>query len=136
MAVTIPRPVLFLDDEKSYVGLMTELLSDNLNCAILPFNRPDDALAALPRADAGMIVTDYYMPLMNGIEFLYRARAVCPAVVAIMITGHQIELGGQDLSHVPGLRTILFKPVRWRLLAEAIIQHWPDANPPVLKEGL
>ena len=136
MAIINPRPVLFLDDEHSYVGLMTELLSDNLDCPILPFTRSDDALAALPRANVGMIVTDYYMPLMNGIEFLFRAHAACPTVVAIMITGHQIELGGQDLSHVPGLRTVLFKPVRWRLLAEAIIQHWPDGNPPVLKESL
>jgi DNA-binding NtrC family response regulator len=135
MTALNPRPVLFLDDEQSYVGLMIELLSDNLNCSILPFTRPEDALAALPCADVGMIVTDYYMPLMNGIEFLYRARAVCPTVVAIMITGHQIELGGQDLSHVPGLRTVLFKPIRWRLLAETIIQHWPDGNPPVLKES-
>jgi DNA-binding NtrC family response regulator len=136
MAVLNPRPVLFLDDEQSYVGLMTELLSDNLNCPILPFTRPDEALAALPRADVGMIVTDYYMPLMTGLEFLDRARAVCPTVVAILISGHEIELGGQDLGRVPGLRTVLFKPVRWRLLAETIIQHWPDGNPPVLKESL
>jgi hypothetical protein len=31
MAIINPRPVLFLDDEHSYVGLMTELLSDNLD---------------------------------------------------------------------------------------------------------
>jgi DNA-binding NtrC family response regulator len=136
MTAINPRPVLFLDDEQSYVGLMTELLSDNLNCPILAYTRPEDALAALPRADVGMIVTDYYMPLMNGIEFLYRAHATCPTVAAIMITGHQIELGEQDLSHVPGLRTVLSKPIRWRLLAETIIQHWPDGNPPVLKESL
>jgi two-component SAPR family response regulator len=133
MAVLNPRPVLFLDDERSYVELMAELLSENLNCLILPFTRPDEALMALPSTHVGMIVTDYYMPLMNGIEFLHRAREACPTITAIMITGHQIELGGQDMTVVPGLRKVLFKPVRWRLLAETIIQHWPDGNPPALK---
>ncbi|MDD2764746.1 MAG: response regulator [Opitutaceae bacterium] len=130
MDTPTPRAVLFLDDEQSYVDLMTQLLSDNLNCPILAYTRPQEALAALSRQDVALIVTDYSMPAMNGIDFLVRAHAACPQVAAIMITGHQIELAGQDLSHVPGLREMLFKPIRWRLLAETIIRHWPDGNPP------
>lgn len=136
MAPSVPKAVLFLDDEQSYVELMTQLLSDNLDCPVLPYTRPHAALAALPRLDVAMIVTDYSMPLMNGIDFLYRAHAVCPQIAAIMITGHRIELEDKDLSHVPGLRTTLFKPISWRMLAENIIKHWPDANPPVLKADL
>ena len=135
MNVTQPRPVLFLDDERSYLAMMTELLSGHLNCPIVPFTRPQDALAALPPLDPGMIVTDFSMPVMNGIDFLCRARAMGSNVPAIIITGHQIELAGRDLSQVPGLRATLFKPVAWRQLAEQIIQHWPDQNPPALKAG-
>ena len=129
-----PKAVLFLDDEQSYVELMTQLLSDNLNCPILAYTRPHEALAALPHLDVAMIVTDYSMHMMNGIEFLYRAHAVCPQIAAVMITGHRIELADKDLSHVPGLKATLFKPISWRTLAENIIKHWPDANRPVLKE--
>jgi DNA-binding NtrC family response regulator len=133
--ITVPssRPLLFLDDERSYVGLMTELLTDNLTCRVLPYTRPEDALAALPGLDVGMIVTDYCMPFMNGIEYIFRAREIRP-VAAIMITGHQIELSGRDLSIVPGLRKVLFKPVGWRNLADTIIRHWPDARPPALRD--
>jgi len=97
------------------------------------FTRPEDALAVLPTLNPAVIVTDFSMPGMNGIEFLYRAHANGSSVGAIMITGHQIELGWQDLSHVPGLRATLYKPVGWRQLAELIIQHWPDEDRPVLK---
>ena len=130
-----PRAVLFLDDEKSYVELMTQLLSDHLNCPILGYTRPKDALADLPKLDVAMIVTDYSMPVMNGIAFIASAYATSPRVHAVMITGHQIELAGADFSHVPGLRETLFKPVTWRQLAEQIIRHWPDNHPPTLRDG-
>jgi putative two-component system response regulator len=133
MNVIQTRPILFLDDERLYLEMMTLLLSEHLSCLIAPFTRPADALAALPRLDPGIIITDFSMPEMNGIDFLYRVRAIGSTARAIMITGHQIELGWQDLSHVPGLRATLFKPVGWRELAEQIIQHWPDQNPPGLK---
>lgn len=131
-----PRAVLFLDDEKSYVELMTQLLSDNLNCPIVGYTRPLEALADLPRLNVAMIVTDYSMPVMSGIAFLHRAHAVCPRINAVMITGHQIELDGTDFSEVPGLRETLFKPVTWRTLARHIIKHWPDENPPMMRVDL
>jgi DNA-binding NtrC family response regulator len=130
-----PKAVLFLDDEKSYVELMTQLLSDHLDCPVLGYTRPKDALADLPRLNVGMIVTDYSMPVMNGIEFIRHAHAACPEAGAVMITGHQIELAGTDFTQIPGLCETLFKPVTWRLLAQRIIKHWPDGNPPVLREN-
>ena len=128
-----PKAVLFLDDEQSYVELMTQLLTDNLDCPIRAYTRPQEALAALPRLDVALIVTDYSMPVMNGIDFLHRAHAVCPQAAAVMITGQRIELADKDLSHVPGLKATLFKPISWRTLAENIIKYWPGADQPVLK---
>ena len=133
MTPTQPKSVLFLDDERSYVDLMGQLLMEHLNCEVLLYTHPQDALDALPRVNAGIIVTDYYMPIMNGIEFIRRARDVCPQLPAIMITGHQIALADEDLDHVPGLCGTLFKPVTWRVLAENIIKYWPDKNPPSFK---
>jgi DNA-binding NtrC family response regulator len=132
----VSKAVLFLDDERSYVDLMVQLLSENLNCRVLGYTHARDALAALPQLNVAMIITDYYMPSMNGIDFLHQARTVCPEVAAIMITGHQIELAEEDLTRVPGLRATLFKPIGWRTLAENIVMHWPDFNPPMLKEDL
>jgi CheY-like chemotaxis protein len=115
--------------------MMTELLSEHISCPIVSFTLPLEALAALPRLNPGMIVTDFSMPVMNGIDFLHAARAAGSTAAAIMITGHQIELDWQDLSHVPGLHATLFKPVGWRQLAEKIIEFWPDQNPPVLDKN-
>ncbi len=105
-------------------------------CPIVPFLRPQEALAALPQLDPGITVTNFSITEMNGIDLLHQAHAVHPALNASMITGHQIELGWQDLSDLPGLRAILFKPVSWRELANQIIQYWPDGNPPEFRSEL
>ncbi len=135
-ASPLPRCIVFLDDEKSYVELMTQLLSENLGVPVVGYSRPADALAGLPAHNVAVIVTDYSMPGMNGIDFLHQAHAVCPEAVAIMITGHQIELDGADLSYVPGLREALFKPITWRTLAAQIVRHWPGDNPPRLRGSM
>lgn len=127
------KAVLFLDDEKSYVELMTQLLVDHLTCPVLGYTRPADALADLPRLQVGVIVTDYSMPTMNGIDFLRQVHVVSPRISSLMITGHQIELAGKDLTDIPGLRETLYKPVTWRTLVDHIIKNWPDDHPPSLK---
>jgi DNA-binding NtrC family response regulator len=129
-----PKPVLFLDDEATYLDMMVQLLSVHLNCRICAYTRPDEALAALPSVSPAMVVTDYNMPTMTGIEFLQQAHAMMPGLAAIMITGHRIEFEDMDLSQVPGLRATLFKPLRARTVAAQIVAHWPDENPPVLRD--
>ena len=70
------RSVLFLDDEQSYVDLMGYLLAEHLACPILTHTKPKDALAALPGSNVAVIVTDYYMPVMNGLEFIRDRKSV------------------------------------------------------------
>lgn len=78
MSQTANKAVVVLDDEQSYAELLTQLLTDSLSCPVHTFTRPLDAIAALPGIDAGMIVTDYFMPQLNGIEFITEARKILP----------------------------------------------------------
>jgi DNA-binding NtrC family response regulator len=120
------KALVIVDDEKSYSDLLAKLLGDSLRCPIRAFVRPLDALAAIPGLNAGLIVTDYYMPGINGLEFVRRLQSVAPDVPVVMITGHMMELADTDYSDLPALKTILAKPFSWRLLADEIIRHWPE----------
>ena len=71
--------VLFVDDEQSYVSLMTQLLGNNLHCPILTYTKPREALVTLSHLNIGMIVTDYSMPAMNGLDFIRQAAVIAPA---------------------------------------------------------
>ena len=127
------KTLVIVDDEKSYVDLLAQLLTEHMSCPVATFTRPVDALAALPQLAVGMVVTDYYMPQLNGLEFILRARQIWPAVPFIIITGHGVHFAPDDYAHVPELRTVLHKPFKWRALAEEIVRYWGDSDGPNLK---
>lgn len=134
---TTPRPaIVIVDDERSYVDLLSQMLLDNLECDVYAFTRPDAALLALPTIEVGVVVSDYFMPEMDGVEFIRRASAIAPHAAFIMISGHDLDSIEHELVRLKGLRSRLQKPFGWRPLAEAVIQVWPGAGAPVYRVEL
>ena len=133
-----PRKVIVIvDDEPSYAGLMVQLLSDSLDCRVIAFTNPVDALAALPTLDVGVVVTDFSMPVLNGLEFVLQAEPMLPGTSFIVATGHTVGLPIESFARIPSVKALLRKPVSWRKLAEEVLRVWPDAaNMPTLKPEL
>lgn len=124
---------MLVDDEKSYLDLMSQLLGDRISNPVHTFTRPLSALEALPGLEVGIIVTDYYMPQLNGLEFIVRAREIKPHAPFLIITGHGVHLSQEDFVHLPELKGILHKPFSWQLLAAEIARHWDGPDAPVIK---
>ncbi|MBP6508372.1 MAG: response regulator [Opitutaceae bacterium] len=120
------KAVVVLDDEKSYADLLSQLLTDSLVCPVHTFNRPFDALAALPDLDVGVVVTDYFMPQLNGIEFIAEASKILPDVPFLIITGHPLKLTDEALARLPTLKAVLPKPFNWQKLTDEIVRYWPE----------
>jgi DNA-binding NtrC family response regulator len=127
------KAIVLVDDEKSYLDLMAELLSENVSAPVYAFPRAKAALEKLPQLDIGLIVTDYYMPQLSGLEFIAQARMLKPGVPFLIITGHGVHLTQPEFAHLPELKNVLHKPFGWRKLADEIVRHWPDANAPAIK---
>jgi DNA-binding NtrC family response regulator len=123
------KSIVIVDDEKSYTDLLTQMLAENLDCPVHAFSRPLDALAALPNMDPGVIVTDYHMPQIDGIEFIRQASTVVPGATFVMITGHNLSQQQDQLDRLTALKAFLPKPFGWRKLAEEILRVWPDEAP-------
>lgn len=128
------RSVVIVDDEKSYVELMAQMIADHLDCGVHAFTSPLDALAGLPGLSAGVIVTDYSMPQMDGIEFIRHASKVAPKSAFIMISGHNLDAVEYELDRLKRLKLRLQKPFGWRPLTEAVLKVWPGDDIPVLLE--
>ncbi len=122
--------VLLVDDEFSYIDLLQQLLSDHLECPVHGFTKPADALRALPTLNVGMIITDFQMPDINGLQFVAEVQKVNPSIPAVMITAYNMSFTPRELAAVPSLKAVVRKPFKWTVLAEEVVKYWPDANPP------
>lgn len=121
-----PRPaVLLVDDESAYTELIATTLAHVLDVPVYPFNRPQAALDALPQLEVGLIMTDFYMPQMNGLQFLRRALELKPGAPCLMITGHCTAAADAAEAGLPELKEVLPKPLAPTAVAAAIRRHWP-----------
>jgi CheY-like chemotaxis protein len=122
--------VVLVDDEIAYIDLLQQLLSEHLACPVRGFTRPSDALRALPGLNVGLIITDYQMPDMNGLQFIAEVQKKDPTIPAVMITAYLLKFTQRELIKVPSLKAVVRKPFKWKTLAEHVVKYWPDAHPP------
>lgn len=77
--------------------------------------------------DGDVVISDYYLPDLNGIELLRRLRAHCPGVRAILLTGSREESIVDAARAIPGCR-VEFKPLDYEALDRSIREV--SAGPP------
>lgn len=104
------------------------MLRENLRCPVHTFTRPRAALAALADLEPAVVVTDYWMPEMDGFELIREASQVYPTLPFVMITGHVIDPAAPRVRESTALRTILPKPFGWRVLADEILRQAPQLS--------
>lgn len=126
MKPTPPKSIVLVDDEVSYTDLLTHMLAENLDCPVHPFTRPAEALARLPQLNPGVVVTDYYMSNLNGLDFIRQAAPLVPGAVFVMISGHNLSAEKETMERLAALKGFLAKPFGWRKLADEILRVWPD----------
>lgn len=83
------KHVLIIDDQttgRTILEKVIQQIADNLD--VHAFGSPTEALNWIDQHDPDLIITDYRMPEMNGVEFIreVRARPHCENVPMMMIT--------------------------------------------------
>jgi signal transduction histidine kinase len=80
--------ILLVDDEELVREGTAEMLRD-IGYHLLTAASGGEALSLL-RGDDGidLVISDYLMPGMNGVDLIQRARAIAPEVPALLITGY------------------------------------------------
>jgi DNA-binding NtrC family response regulator len=78
--------ILFVDDEEQILRALARTLRDegyDLTFCTCPL----DALARLEARSFDIVVSDFMMPNLSGVDLLARTRAVRPSAVRVLMTG-------------------------------------------------
>lgn len=79
--------IVIVDDEKNVLDLQQEaLLAAGLNPET--FTNPVDAFERIKRGDVAVLVTDWNMPQMTGMELLFKTRSIARPPYVIVMTAH------------------------------------------------
>ena len=97
------------------------------------FECAEDALPAIDPEVEQMLVTDFRLPGMNGLQLLAQARDKHPQLPVVVMTAYaDTQLAVQALKG--GARDFLIKPFMPQQLLEVIARHHP--SPPAAKSGV
>jgi CheY-like chemotaxis protein len=80
---------LLVDDTSEVLSLMSALLANLTDAEIECFGSPTEALAAFANAPGKyeLVITDYEMPGLDGVELCRRMRALVPTQKILLATG-------------------------------------------------
>lgn len=82
------RTVLFVDDEQSIRNAIERMYLERDDVRCLFAASGQEGLDILGREEVWVVVSDYLMPGMRGIEFLAKSKGVRPDTVRIMMTAY------------------------------------------------
>jgi signal transduction histidine kinase/CheY-like chemotaxis protein len=112
--------ILFVDDEEDIVYLTNQLLT-LLGYEVTGKTSSQEALEVfrLEPEKFTLIVTDYTMPYMTGIDLAREVIKIKPDIPVVLCTGFNDSLTLDKVSSF-GIKEILFKPVNLNTLGETI----------------
>ncbi len=102
--------IVVVDDEKMVTSAFKTLLKvEGLSDAVF-FNNPEEAVEYLKTETPDIIISDFIMPEMNGLEFLTQAKKMYPEVSMILLTGYADKENAIKAINEIGLYKYIEKP--------------------------
>lgn len=92
--------ILLVEDDCEYREQINQLLVDNGHEVIATSDNPVEVLMQYKDfAETELVISDYMMPMMNGVDFITYLKRVMPYIKVILLTGleeEEIELQALD----------------------------------------
>ena len=102
--------VVVVDDEEMVITSIRAFLSLETEYTIHGFTDPEEAARFLEVNPADVVVSDYLMPKMNGIQLLGQAKQLQPEAARVLLTGHADKQSAIQAINDVGLFQYLEKP--------------------------
>ncbi len=84
--------LVLVDDEVNILKALKRMLASE-GWDIYAFDDPEQALASKDLVDVDLVISDYRMPQMNGVEFLRKFKQQHPEAIRLLLSG-QTDIAG------------------------------------------
>jgi PAS domain S-box-containing protein len=105
-----PKTLILVDDDPGVTGTLRNLVEMETNWKVCEFNNPYHAIDYIENNDVALVLCDYLMPGMNGIEALRRIREIRPGASLMILTAYADKEGAVKAINEVGLDYYFEKP--------------------------
>jgi two-component system probable response regulator PhcQ len=103
------QTILVVDDDELFLEYIQRALTSE-NCNVITTSSGKEGLDILGKQQVSVVISEYKIPLMSGLEFLEKVRIIYPDIVTIMVTDHaDIKLAIKAINEA-GVYKFLLKP--------------------------
>jgi len=102
--------VMIVDDEDMVITSVRAFLQLETDYNIAGFTLPEQAADYLRTNPVDVVVSDYLMPKMTGLQLLARAKELQPEAARVLLTGHADKQSAIQAINEVGLFQYLEKP--------------------------
>lgn len=102
--------ILIVDDEEMVITSVRAFLQLETEYRIMGITSPEEAVRFLETNPVEVIVSDYLMPRMNGLQLLAKAKELQPEAARVLLTGHSDKQSAIQAINEVGLFQYLEKP--------------------------
>jgi signal transduction histidine kinase len=102
--------IVIVDDEAIVTSSLKTLLSFENNYQLNTFNSPFEALEYIKNNQDDLVISDFLMPGMNGIEFLAKVKKLHPDISLILLTGYADKENAIQAINEIGIYRYIEKP--------------------------
>lgn len=124
------KRILVMDDTPTVADLIREMLHAMGHQAELS-QTIEDAMEKFEPGKYDLVITDYTMPRMNGMEFAHVLRQRAPEQLILLITGSTFSLRENASQQLP-VNGVLQKPFSVDEFQDCVQELLSAAQPPIL----
>lgn len=126
-----PRRILLAEDDDDIRGLLGQLLESSVESVeVIEARSGTEALRLAEERPVDLLVTDYKMPGMNGIDLVLLLRQSSPQVPAVLMTAYadmEVALRAINEAHVQSFLSKPVDPQQVVRVVSGILQAWQPA---------
>ena len=102
--------ILLVDDEEMVVTSIKSFLTLETDYEVVAFTSPKEALEFVRKNKVDLVISDYLMPDIDGIEFLGQVKDIQPEATRILLTGYADKENAIKAINDVGLYQYIEKP--------------------------